>query len=1291
MSDELDPNVELDPYKADSHWQQQSDLVNSYKDNQAIDATDEIENPEASKQALPDDPEIDTRQERFDKWSHKVPVVGSIKWGLDSAAQGVGDFAFDAVGLVPWLKPADEWWDNNSARSNHPAHKLIRDASSVIIPSLLGGAGLVGKVKAATAMRTIPTFVRTLGSAAAYAGVDTSVAMISSHSKTDDNMAATLNNWLGWGIPWATRDGDSPDVRWKKNVYENAGLSSGVELLGVTFSLAKRAKLFPRDEGAEAVIAARQSKLAQYDDPATAAVETTNEARKAAQTDEMVEVLKRDPEGIEGYNAFVNDIGEDTAGKAVSNIDVDPLMAKVDNARIQGNIGTTNGRAAAVADEPFQKRLLRAIDGNERAKELDQLFSAISPNFDAIIPHGNKAIKITAKQMNRSIDNLAESVFDKNLSFGEFNAIVEDMRTTVLSSGAILDEDTWVKYASSFKNAYENLFDPNQIRASAMLTQQSGDSISDIATAAMMLGDDVDTSRQFKMMFDKMNLLDTEMRANKYIFNKAEEYKKLRTAGNEQAIVSWIRNQGEEFDKYLSHIRNTNDEFTDTLWRIAKENPAYFNPMKEVFAKTNGDVDTIFKLKKYAESKLGFIKKGFIDGEPQVSSVIVKGLHAARIHGLLSGFSAGRAAIGNMTLTAAKPASVLLGTAATGNIAAFKRATYTYGGIIENFKRGFKVMQSEWNFAKNFPEEAMMRGRVDLQKAKMDTLEELEGLSDIWRRDEEFGKIAMWNMAKGLGWWTKQHFVKYGTNALYAIDGFTNSFMASGMARARAYDEVMHMNRGSVSFDDMFQKIQKRNYSNAFDEAGLLTDEAAKHASREIALNLDNNVVTSFERFLDHVPAARGVFLFPRTGANAFDVGWSFNPLSNLGPAMTRARKTLGAVTGDAKLAALQEHGLDTMENTEMAFQTLKSEYIGRQIMGSGLIMGIGAWAVEGNVTGSGPQDDAERRRMTAMGWKPFSIKNPITGQWRSYAGIEPFASIIGLTADVVYQAHRVDQSITEDTFRKLGHSISMNVTNGLFISGLEPLAGLISSDPSAWTRFFAQQTDMMIPYKGARALLNNAISPQIKDVNNDYFSQLKNMNKWAFASDDELPNMIDIYTAKPIRHWNPLVRATNAVLPMFKSNGGMEPWRQWLLATGWDGLQRIRTDKNTGMPLSSRDRQYINNWIGMNANLEAQVVDLMTKDDGWYDKKIKEYKKERGQLPQSQLPIRDLIVHLELDAIHDRAFDAAWDDLEARNDSHTEIGREIYNRKMELRSGDIKGAKKTNKRVQNLIQTRNK
>ena len=48
----------------------------------------------------------------------------------------------------------------------------------------------------------------------------------------------------------------------------------------------------------------------------------------------------------------------------------------------------------------------------------------------------------------------------------------------------------------------------------------------------------------------------------------------------------------------------------------------------------------------------------------------------------------------------------------------------------------------------------------------------------------------------------------------------------------------------------------------------------------------------------------------------------------------------------------------------------------------------------------------------------------------------------------------------------------------------------------------------------------------------------------------------------------------------MFKSNGGMEPWRQWLLATGWDGLQKVRINKHTKEPLEPEDKHFINNWI---------------------------------------------------------------------------------------------------------------
>ena len=148
----------------------------------------------------------------------------------------------------------------------------------------------------------------------------------------------------------------------------------------------------------------------------------------------MMEALKADPSGEKGYNAFINDIGEDSAGKAVVNLEADPLQAKLHQAQIQANIGTINGRAAPVANEALHKRFMKAIDGNERAKHLDELFDAFSPNFDAVVTDGSRPVQITAEQMNRSVDNLTEAIFGKDLTLKEFEFIVDDMKKTVFGS-----------------------------------------------------------------------------------------------------------------------------------------------------------------------------------------------------------------------------------------------------------------------------------------------------------------------------------------------------------------------------------------------------------------------------------------------------------------------------------------------------------------------------------------------------------------------------------------------------------------------------------------------------------------------------------------------------------------------------------------------------------------------------------------------------------------------------------------------------------------------------------------
>ena len=314
MSDELNVNTdpsqeyELDP-ALKAHADQQNERVEYWKNKEAED----LENSEAKAQA---------EEEQLDKFSDAGDVVRGVAETALQPVLGVGDFASDAVGIVPWLKPIDDWWDKHSYRATHPGHKLIRDASSIIIPSLAGGTLITGGAKAAVAARaiTLPKYANVLGTVAAYTGADTAVAMISSHSKTDANMAETLNNWLGWNIPWATRPGDDPDTRWKKNVYEAAGFAGGVELIGAAFTFGRKAKLFPRDAAAEEIINSKSLQLQQYDDPLTAAVEPRRAAREAAQDEEMIDALKADPTGEKGYNAFVNDLGEDSAGNAVVNV-----------------------------------------------------------------------------------------------------------------------------------------------------------------------------------------------------------------------------------------------------------------------------------------------------------------------------------------------------------------------------------------------------------------------------------------------------------------------------------------------------------------------------------------------------------------------------------------------------------------------------------------------------------------------------------------------------------------------------------------------------------------------------------------------------------------------------------------------------------------------------------------------------------------------------------------------------------------------------------------------------------
>jgi len=1240
------------------------------------------ETPEVPTEALDPSIEYTKPEAQPDNWYQNL-MSEHLKPGInakDAAVLGVIDFGVDAVNLIPGMGGVKRWWTDNSPRSDHPAHKIVRDASSIIIPTLAGGGAIVGKAQVATKSMSLPKYSRTIGKVSALLGVDTAVTAISSHSTRDHNIAGTLNNWLGWNIPWATRDSDSPDVFRKKNVYEAAGMSFASSLLELTYGLNKITRTLPKTDKAAKAVKPRNIKV---EDNTTQAVELLESGRKEAKRQEILKRLAADPEGTK-YDPFINKetIGPEATVTMGNN--PDPTGAALDYVRIEQNMGTTNGRARPVVTDGTMNFISDA-DPTIRSQEIKKLFDEAAINETAAEVG---SVIIPPDELAKSVNRLYDKVFDSEVPLKEIEDIVSGMKLNVFQQKKFLNEENFNVLSKVFRKSLLDIYDTDVMKGSAMIANQAAGEISDAAAAVSVLGETLNSGRQQQLIFQKLKTLTREIRTNQYISGKMLQYKKLaKTASaskNPSLLHGWLLDQNEEFTKGFTAIQRESGDILETLEEISQRNPEYLKPLILAFEQTNGKVDEIHKLHRWAENNIGLIKKGFIDMNPEIPSQIVRGLRALRYNNILFGRAPIRAAAGNMMLSVFKPLTQFAGAVASGEVGTIKRTLWTYGGVSHNLKRAYKHMGEEWKLAVSNPDIARNRGRVDLNKGatELETFETMDAMKEAWIVDGKKGKAAMWNLAQGLSAYNNNPIVRNGINALYAVDGFTNSLMASGSARAKAYDQLFSQTNGSINVEN-FNKLQDDLYNQAFDKTGLLTDTAAKHASSEIALNLDNETVNAIENLIKYVPAAESLFLFPRTGINALGVAWSYAPGSGLLPSMHKARRVFTAKTKSEIAEVLQEHGIGQFNMPD--FLALKSEYYGRQLMGGAVVTAAGLWALEGNLIGNGPTNYGERKRMRNMGMKFNVIKNPITGEWHNYKGIEPFDTFLGLVADGVTNANRIDSAPTEQLFQKLIFSISMNVANKTFLSGFEPLVSMLSGDEGAWKRFMVNNVDMMTPGTGIRSALNATITPQLKDVDNDYKELMKNKWKFLYRGDDKLNDLKDIYTGESMGNADPITAATNAFLPFLQNKGGMEPWRQWMLGTGWDGLSQVEWNTVTNDKLDTEDRMFMNNWIAKNCHIKEQIIGLMNRDDKWMDKKLKEYKKARGLKTQQDYPIKELIVHKELTRIHKDAVYLASNALQKHRETYSTQGAYKKRIKASLNRGDIPESLKAHDKLQEL------
>ena len=174
----------------------------------------------------------------------------------------------------------------------------------------------------------------------------------------------------------------------------------------------------------------------------------------------------------------------------------------------------------------------------------------------------------------------------------------------------------------------------------------------------------------------------------------------------------------------------------------------------------------------------------------------------------------------------------------------------------------------------------------------------------------------------------------------------------------------------------------------------------------------------------------------------------------------------------------------------------------------------------------------------------------------------------LSLTSDITMAHFGPDAKAADDWFAAMRDVLAANVGNELFGSEVESLSELLNMGPGNMARYLSGLTDTtMIPGAGVRSALNDVLTPQLMDVEDNFQSYLANRNRWITH-----PLLRKLLTHLLVDRLTVLSTLWNAshgrMLPFWESAGGDEPWRKWMMSTGWSGLSEPMVNPISGEKL---------------------------------------------------------------------------------------------------------------------------
>lgn len=156
-------------------------------------------------------------------------------------------------------------------------------------------------------------------------------------------------------------------------------------------------------------------------------------------------------------------------------------------------------------------------------------------------------------------------------------------------------------------------------------------------------------------------------------------------------------------------------------------------------------------------------------------------------------------------------------------------------------------------------------------------------------------------------------------------------------------------------------------------------------------------------------------------------------------------------------LRSLHEKMADDLAGDPIA----RADLMGRQAVGTALWGGAAMAILGGKITGRGPSNNNERKILEQTGWRPYSIK--WGDKYVSYQRLDPFATFLGFSADLVEYANEANRGNIDDpeldemlqtAAGALLAGLTQNVVNKSYMTGLKQVMDAIN-DPNRFAPTF--------------------------------------------------------------------------------------------------------------------------------------------------------------------------------------------------------------------------------------------